>query len=533
MLFKKDTKSVEIKSKRTYNQKVYDISGGREKYHIHINHIHYKNNGRFENIDTTLVFDFVKNTWGCDKTSYRLAIPEYADGKFMFYNAFEGIDHVINTIPQAQHIKGMLFNGQSDENYVLYEDAFGRGIDLKVSPHWSGVRKVIIIREKPSDIQDLHFDFELILPENADIIDKKEKKWDKIKELKFKDKTLRIGVGGKYSFFRKAKIWDSGVRKSLLRESIDIELYIDQGKIYLRKTIPSSILEVATYPLYTDHTTNYYAGAGDGDIFASDDDWNVCVNLGTGEGANDSGGELITYCNYDIFSPQYVIYRAFIPFDTSGIGAGNVIESAVLNIYGHQKYDDWNSSIGLVQTTQSSVSELVEEDYGNMDTDAQGSIEVSDFIIDDWNTIEMSDLSWIVKDGWTKLGLREYYDYIDSIPPFSPGTTSDIEFVSSEEVNSPYLEIVVKADVAALISRVTVRANSFTNLVSRVNVKMVALIVLVNRVHVAPDVENDFTVYSRVSSDIVLNSLAADSSRVLEIYSTVWGSIKLNSLVKM
>jgi len=86
----------EIVSQRSYTRKVYDIGDGKLRYRFHTAHKHYKDtNGLFQEIDTTLAQDIVTKQWKHNKASYHPSIPEYSDGWFEFYNAFDGVKHTI------------------------------------------------------------------------------------------------------------------------------------------------------------------------------------------------------------------------------------------------------------------------------------------------------------------------------------------------------------------------------------------------------------------------------------------------------
>lgn len=73
---------------------------------------------------------------------------------------------------------------------------------MKVYAYWAGLKKVIIINEKPVDISTgLTFDFELeLLIDKSKVKNKNGNIWNKVDTLSFKDKTLLVGNDGKESF---------------------------------------------------------------------------------------------------------------------------------------------------------------------------------------------------------------------------------------------------------------------------------------------------------------------------------------------
>jgi hypothetical protein len=430
-----------------YNTDVFDLSRGKKNYKCHTAHINYKNlNGKFEKIDTTLTQDLDTKQWKQSKASYHCAIPEYADDWFEFYNAYEGANHTIKAKPVAGHIKGEAFSGK-DGHGVIYKNAFGKGIDLKVYAYWHGLKKVIVINEKPAEIADMSFDFELQLPTNAKVKDKSNNEWNKSSKLDFKDKVLKIGDTGKESYFNPALMWDS----NKLREKVNIELYAKDGKTYLRKTIPKEFLEKATYPVYTDHPTNYSPTVGDGYSGSNAHSWDVDHDATEGNETVYNLDYTMAYAWYN-GSDDTNIYRAFVPIDTSGIEDGNTIDTALLYIYIFDKYntdndgDDW---INVVQTSQSSTSSLSNADYdqcGSVNNPTEGAtrIDITNITTSAYSsfTLNVTGISWINKTGVSMLGVREGHDCIDS--PLQPDADSGIDFSISEDTSGtqdPYLDV--------------------------------------------------------------------------------------------
>lgn len=458
----------EIISLRSYTRKVFDLGHRKKNYQFHIAHIHYKNeSNQFEIIDTTLAFDNVKRGWKHNKASYHPFIPEYADDWFEFFNDYEGANHTIKARPLASHIKGIL--GDKDENdgnghdWVRYKDAFGPGIDLKVSAYRAGLRKVICINEKPVDTsKDLVFDFELDIG-NLKVKDKQGNEWDKQSTLNFKDKILKLGNIGKESYFRNARLWDSGERVNRISLPVEIELYKQGNKIYLRKTIKAEILQKAVYPLYTDHPTNYYSGAGDGcvDNYHASNGWDWVHDQSTG--THVLVEEIVSFAQSSSLTAvtvYYYIKRFFLPIDTSGIDDAAIITDAVLYVFVHNKTntdndgDDWVNVVG--ETTQPDPTTLTVADFdlcGDVNNPTEGAtrIDIGDITTGAYNAwiLNATGKGWIKKtagDPYTMLGMREGHDCIDS----SIGVNLDdnLMFRTSEWANTdsdPYLDVTVEA----------------------------------------------------------------------------------------
>jgi len=443
MAFEQYKDLVEITTKRTYNQKVYATGKKDEKrYRIHTAHIHYKD-GNFKDIDTTLAFDNIDKAWKHSKASYYPSIPEYADGWFGFYNAYKGANHTIKAKPICSHIKGVI-----NDNIVLYKDAFGKGIDLEVSVYWGGLRKVICINKRPLDTsKDLVFDFELDLGSLV-IKDKDNISWDKKSILDFKDRTVKIGETGKESYFRSARIWDSKEAVDRISCPVDIVLYKNNGKLYLRKTIKAEILQKAIYPLYTDHPTSYYSASSDGHITKYGSGWDTQHDATTGNAVVATG--LTFSVVTGVSGTTYYIYRLFCPVDTSGIGSDTVTaatlyaEPAVI----YNQDNDGNDWVNLVQSSEADPTSLATSDFdacGAVDDPTEGStrIDIGDMSTGVYQTWIFNDLSWIITDGYTKIGLRTGDDCLDNVP----GTGfNEVDFLAQESTgNSPYLDVTVEA----------------------------------------------------------------------------------------
>lgn len=437
-----------------YNTDVFKLEGNKKNYKCHSAHINYKTERGFEKIDTTLSQDPSTKQWKQSKASYHCNIPEYADDWFEFYNAYEGANHTIKAKPVASHVKGEYFKAKDGQG-VIYKDAFGKGVNLKVYAYWHGLKKVIIVNEKPAEIADMSFDFEMQLP-NTKVKDRAGKEWNKLSKLDFKDKTLKIGEEGKESYFHNAMMWDSGE----LHENVNIELYTKDGKTYLRKTIPKEFLEKAAYPVYTDHPTNYNPTAGDGWVEMTTSNWSDTHSSTSG---NADYTEVVFSSGTLNDSGFYSIYRVFSPIDTSGIDDSSSVTSALLYLYALDGFiantdndgDDW---LNVVQTTQASTTELVSEDFdqcGDVTNPTEGAtrIDLGNIIVgyNSW-TLSSTGKGWISKTGVSKLGLREGHDAINSA--IADNAYNIVAFSTSEDTSGtqdPYLDVTVSAGAARRI----------------------------------------------------------------------------------
>jgi hypothetical protein len=441
----------EIAVRRTYNQKVY-IDGRDTRHRIHSRHIHYKDGVELKEIDTRLIKG-LDNKWRHSKASYHPVIPEYADEWFEFYNAYEGANHTIKAKPVASHVKGQYTHTENGEDYILYPNAFGTDVDLVVYSYWAGLKKVIRLNKKPLiTSSDISFIFELdcgALPikDPAGVI------WTGLSALDFKNKIIKIGDTGKESYFKNAMLWDSGQ----IRNHVDIELYRSGGKTYLRKTIPAKVLQDAAYPLFTDHPTSYYSGAGDGEISGMKTSWNS-IHDSTEETAwpTSSPG----YCNTGKpLSNYYNVARFFLSIDTSGIDDGATITSASLKLYFNTAQTgeaDGYDYITVVQGFQASTHTLVGTDFNDCGDsaddptegiDSGDRVDCDDIVTDDYMTFALNStgIGWINKTGVTKLGAREGHDTADEKPDNAYAYSGGFIYTSeaSGEGTDPYLDVTV------------------------------------------------------------------------------------------
>jgi len=441
----------EIISKRTYNQKVYDLGRGKRNYKIHSGHIHYKENGEFKDIDLHL--RKVTGGWIMDKHNYHAYIPDYADGLIDFYNVYEGTNHRIRTRPITNHVLG-------EENhklkYVLYKDAFGKGIDLKTKIGRSGLRKEIIINQDPKD--DVHFDFEIILDAQSKDIREGLKGGGEIDtSLIGADLTGKIFRFGdkKASYVRCAKVWDSKEKI----EKVMLTLFKQGSKLYLRKTIPKEYFKNAVFPVYTDHPTDYYSSTKDGYVSYSNSDWQTAHDAVTGSGVSDTitDGNLPRAFKMTFPFTNCYFYRTFYYFDTSGIGTGNLVVSCDLKLYVSAVGGN-GSSVAAQKGTQAAT--LTTADYDAFSGSAYGYIASAS--TNQYNTISFNatGCSEVVRDGETKICCREYdHDYSNSEPDAQNDCYVHSYFTedtgSNGDNRDPYLDIVTTPMIGNQLIMVT------------------------------------------------------------------------------
>lgn len=459
--------------KLDYTKKVFLLDNQDKIYRCRVSHCHFKDeNNKFQDIDTRLSYDALNGGWKHSSASYFPSIPEYSDGIFEFRNKYKGTDFTLKFRPISGHVKGTYFE-DNDGQYVLYPGAFGQDIDLKVYSYWAGIKKIVIVNKPPIDLtKDLMFDFEIIESSLANITIKKSDEsifdFKKVSsKLDFTDKVIRLGDGTGDTYFRNALMWDSGG----LSEGVKIELVRENNKLFIRKTIPSEFLKKATFPVYTDHPTSYYAGAGDGysgyqtGIFSN---WATAHDAvtGTPAGYTDyTGTTLIVDVEVNSTS-LFLIVRGFLPIDTSGIDDGDTITAATLNLYVGSKVNTDNDGgdwINVVQTSQASSTTLSTADYdqcGAISNPTEGAtrIDIGSITTSAYNswTLDATGIGWISKTGYTLLGLREGHDATNV--SIAASTGNSISVASSEDTSGtkdPYLDVTIAGGGSSIVFRKT------------------------------------------------------------------------------
>ena len=495
----------DIQEKRNLNSKHFNNGDNTFTMSAHIGHIHYlDDNDELQNVDCRFT-PRAYGGWEMRTNNYELEIPRKANGWFKFINSFgydsrghekvDRPDEVVAIRPlgvesvAGEHIEREEWKGKG---IVLYKDAYGQDIDLEVMARNTGFVKEVGLNKKPSDLsKDLEFAFEvdigdkIVKPKKADYMSLRDKKVKEFKGLKSKELSdaqkkyeddLEREVWNKTSvletsdsiileklrktWFRKFNLYDSEGNHGIVKvrlENID-------GKIILTKVLDKTFLENAVYPVRTDTTTSYYAGAGDGEVWYTDYSgqpsqgiWDTIHDATTGSGYNPDGTFAAAFSKIYGSDNETGIARSFYPIDTSALNDDAIISAAILKLYVYQTADDYNGDgydyIAIVQTDQPDSSTLRAADYNNcgatnnptkgsadIDISGIGTVAYTDF------TLNATGRDWINKTGTTMLGTREGHDIEDNFPgdpgevnKFSKGIMYCSENTGTDK--DPYLEV--------------------------------------------------------------------------------------------
>ncbi len=448
----------EQKEKRTPKAKTFVTGQTSEGYDIyttevHKNDIHYfdTETRRLENIDTSLVD--TADSWKMEKAPYRVKLKKNtAEDVFTFFNKRDDI-----TIGLAhkdkKSVNGKLLKKSGEGDSVLYKDAFGKGIDLVVTPATTLLRKEAVIENKKAlgdltgkEYYELPFKlsskFNLELSADGKVLTPENPITTK------GTVTLTDSIG------TETYIWTPRAEQARHGRSIPIEIRYEKKHdgIYMTKLLPVAWLEAAEYPVRTDATVSYYANAsGDGEIYNGDSSVWSTVHDSTSGTEDDTSSTAYTYTEY-YGSGDFWQARVALPFDTSGLPDNATISSANLKVYVNSVGDDDNDGddfIRVVQNTTAAVTSLDSGDYdqiGSVDNPTAGAsdTDITGITNNQYLTIALNStgLGWISKTGYTKLGLREGHDAKDT-PPAGNGLTG-IRIATADTSGTsqdPYLEI--------------------------------------------------------------------------------------------
>ena len=487
---KKD--KVELKNKRTLNAKHFQKENGEFVMDAHAGHIHYfdkLDSKRFREIDHKLSFDEKRNGWTFKYHSFHPLFPKYSTDFAEFRDLFDDKDQTIKYKAIGEKVEGTLietdetnpnFDDNKDNKAVLYKDTFGKGKDYILYNTRSSMVKVATVNNPNEQKEDVVFEWEVEMPKvNAKELPiyRTESKEKLVAELKDKfltaykldttrekvfdtNKLTLIGEDkndGKewFTYLKGYKAWDTGDEDGNTTITVEAKLYKKGNKLILRKTIPLSFLQKAKGRVFTDTTTSYYAGAGDGYVGHENTSgsWSTVHDATSGTIVDYTSITPLTRSFWD--GGEFFIDRTFFPIDTSTIPDSASISGANLNIYISRSSISTQCSINsgyitVIETSQASNTLLVVDDYDNI-----GIIEGIDsgerFTLCDGTTgaksfsLNSTGIGWISKTSYTNLGMRESHDITNTaVAQNSNHDNLFIESSSSEETGTdqdPYLSV--------------------------------------------------------------------------------------------
>jgi hypothetical protein len=190
---------------------------------------------------------------------------------------------------------------------------------------------------------------------------------------------------------------------------------------------------------------NFSLGSGHGFIYLSGNNYTEVHDNSSGGYA--AYGESADFVGQFYPGDTYIIYRNFLPFDTSSVPNGAIINSAKLYFYIQENDLQAADDFCVITTTQESTSSIVISDYDKVGTQIEDCINL-DINDSGYSSITLTNLSWVNKTGYTKIGLRASKD----ISGTAPETGEYFIFKTNSGENQAYLEVDYDDDITAPIA---------------------------------------------------------------------------------
>ena len=465
--------AVELKTLRSVNSKLFEMDDGKLNAEIHIGHIHYDNKlglgdgvKGLRGIDWDLQWNDIRKGWYFEHHSFHPFIPEYADQWSDFRDLYLSKDQTIKIRPVCNHVKGRLVKKieglSAGANAVIYDDAYGQGIDLIMCFTRSTFRRVIRFRDGYYPKTDISYDFEVTLPDQKELyINTDKTKVDVTKDYTSDEsaKMFLVGKNKEYSYFWPFRIWDSR-RPRMKQENIVFKWVVKNGKTYLRKEIPAYFFQNAVGDVYTDDSQSPWIGAGDGDVYREAlESWDTQHDHTDGTAADSLGYEYQGPSVGEYGAGNLWLMRFFLPCNMNqgltGIPAGATITAVDFKAYVHNLNNDDDDFVAIVQTDQPDPTTLTTADYNNCgatDNPTKGSadIAISTITDDQYNTFPLNatGVGWVqtAHDGssYAMLGMRTGNDIADTGDGVYDNTVDNLAFRTSEYTGTgsdPYLVV--------------------------------------------------------------------------------------------
>lgn len=453
----------EIKSKRNYNSKHFDLGGGVKQMVTSPANVHYYNKTGegdgvvgFREVDNTLVWNEEKRGWEILFSNFQTFIPEYSADWITFRDLYKDKDQTIGfkaltggaekgELITVDKLADEGLDKQVSTNCILYRDAMAQGCDLIVFSTNSTLFKLVRIRKADAQEKKHYFQFALLEP----TINEEKKKFKKDKQLleydnkDCEDFILSVGDNDEnddsLTFIKPMYKWDEG--DGVIPNVSPVKVSFQQeGEYYtFTKKIDRKDIANSQGDLFTDASATYYPGAGDGDVGVLNTvygSWSA-IRAGSANRATPTDATFLQYTGSHSSLNQWKnLWRIHIPFDTSGLPDAATVTDADLDLYCTQAdSDNFSLSLSLVESTAASNTTLATTDYQAYNTTRYATDKAfSTFSTSNYNTITLnsSGRSFINKTGWSKFSLMCDCDLDDSSPTWSSVAADYLSFSSSE-----------------------------------------------------------------------------------------------------
>ena len=415
---------------------------------FHVGHVNYMNlAGSWDPIDTSIVYK--DGVFVVEKAPFTFTAPLLSDEATCFTNdnrydiftkaMLDTPSLSMHTIAQGvTSVKGEIYQMPNDDSRsaVLYPNAYPKyNADLIYHiRHGRAPRFEKLVRFNKPLAGDIKLEFIVEYSNSVEV---------QVGNYLIDERTLNQSNGfnikgnGRGLGIKTLKLWDSNPTGRKIEEIQATMQKIGENKYLLTKYISADFFKDAVFPVYTDSTSTFYP---DPSVETSSVDGLVRENYSTGSGiswASIRGGAGVSALDLQTESWPVEVFgdtttnnwrefrRGAFLFDTSALPDTDSIDSAILSLYGSNKYDNLSATptINIYSSAPASDTELVGGDY-----DSLGSTNYATAITyASWNTagyndftLNASGLAAISATGVSKFGLRsESFDVNDAEPTWS------------------------------------------------------------------------------------------------------------------
>lgn len=439
-----------------YNTALQNRPGPERVYRVYSSQVNYlAPGGEWEPIN--LRPEVSGNNLRIESAPYKLTLPEYADGEFMFVND-SNYDIKEERIIQAEPIsKKRQFLEAAHVGYqilsngaILYADAFpALEADLYVIPRPNAVLYQLRWNDAPLYCDDDYSNVSIMqqYSANTDVVSN---------SLGFTKSPLydfKLSGGEREIILPPGKMWDSDLKKRI----ITFEGQAFASSYLLVKKIPCDFFDEDTvYPVYADDVDQIYNIEEDGWARQDSSSWDTAHDATVATTAvNDSNTTFLAGSSFE--SPTYRVIRGSVVFNIGTI-VGTITE-VTYNAYivsTSLPDEDEYAYLSVVESSPASDSAFVGEDFDQVGDSIDNPTKLSEDILttditaaayESW-TLNAAGLSFVQAaqsgDEVVRIGLREGHDQEDVAPNVSNGFMNGITMSSSEETGTsqdPYLEI--------------------------------------------------------------------------------------------
>lgn len=400
----------EIVNLRSERNKTFDIGNGKKRLVSHCRPIHYLKDGKFEDIVLDFQDDgqgnFVSNK-NKISTGFRqdLQLYKYFGLRYDYEHQFEGTIKEIK-LDGIEQVVGSTVASLQKESKNKIKHQLNSEIEIVNELNWVSLKNFIKVN---NPIEDFKIVEELHLKGLTCSNEKKDNEYvvDKYNRFNFVDEKGELKFWINKPFFREI---EGNQHDNLIHTLQEIDGHLIYTKTPTREGQDDLVL--ANYPIYIDSNT-YYSSSADGYvIYTGGADWDTIRHATDGTAANNTSESSPTSLEVVGGGKTNDISRSFFYFNTSDIGSGSTVTSAILSLYSTYIRD---KLICVQKGTQADI--LTTADLDSFTGDYYGNVSFGTSLEYKSITFNAQGCSDIVKDGTTKLCARNYsYDYLDSPP---------------------------------------------------------------------------------------------------------------------